>query len=206
MTAFHHAVVRIERMVEDAWHRVHLPTTPEGHWHFALPDTGSFHFPHVATRASECALPMASALMVAGCIGSTDPTTTCACPTDLGGSGGDQPGGGQVATASAHVPDEDDEESFERERAVPFEVIDPEPTPAPVPPPAAARGRRAEEPCDDETPWYYRGRRPRRELSEAIEQNPQEVLPQLQQPGTRHSVTPPAAYVQSPGGIFHPGL
>jgi len=104
MTTFHHARVRIERMVDAAWHRTHIGWPADGAFH--LPEVGSRNFHDVAHRASECALPMASALMVAGCIGSTDMSSETGCPDGGGGtSGGWQPQAPVANVAAAHEAD-----------------------------------------------------------------------------------------------------
>lgn len=156
MTALHDAVVRIERMVEDVEKMVE--------------DVEEC----ISSHASECVVPMASAasaLMMAGCLSTTDPTLDCRCGASVGGAGGDRPHEEPVATAMAHDEEED-----------PDTMSGDSPTPS-------YWDTHVEEPRDTapETPWWQRGPGSRR-FNDAMNEYPQEVLPHLRPPPIPSSV------------------
>ena len=124
----------------------------------------------IATHASECVVPVASAasaLMMAGCLSTTDPTLDCRCGGTLGGSGGDRPDEAPVAAAMADVDSDDPGARSGEFRALPRWQGEPPAEEAEVP------ARR--------TPWWQRGPESRR-FNEAMDRYPQEVLPHLRPP------------------------
>ena len=159
MQSWNETVVRIERIVED------------------VEDA-------IASHAHECVVPVASAasaLMMAGCLSTTDPETL-GCRCGPGGSGGDRPDEAPVATQMADfVVESPDEVSVisRTERELRGERMDE--------PEARTAGATVED--DDEPtrerPWWRRGRRP------TFEDHPERVLPHLRPPPSMPSwITP----------------
>lgn len=160
MQTWNEAVVRIERIVED------------------VEDA-------IASHAHECVVPVASAasaLMMVGCLSTTDPETL-GCRCGPGGSGGDRPDEAPVATQMADfVVDSPDEVSVMS--PTPLELDADAPEQAETTRASAAVAETDDEPAD-QRPWWRRGRRP------ALEEHPERVLPHLRPPTNMPSwITP----------------
>lgn len=160
MHTWNEAVVRIERIVED------------------VEDAITHH-------AHECVVPVASAasaLMMAGCLSTTDPETL-GCPCGPGGSGGDRPDEAPVATQMAdYVVDSPDGVSVMSPTDL---TMDAEPAERREPPRANVAVDDVDEEPEAERPWWRRGRRP------AFEEHPERVLPHLRPPPSMPSwITP----------------